>query len=83
MLLRVIERHMRLTGMSPSRFGREAMGDPAFVEDLRMGRKPRQTLDRVRKDLEDQSLPAGASPASDLTVMFCGAPPPSGEAMLR
>jgi hypothetical protein len=68
MLLRAIERHMRLTGMSPSRFGREAMGDPAFVEDLRTGRKPRQTtLDRVRKYLEDQSLPAGMGPASERT----------------
>jgi hypothetical protein len=68
MLLRAIERHMRLTGMSPSRFGREAMGDPAFVEDLRMGRKPRQaTLERVRKYLEDQSLLAGTGPASDRT----------------
>ena len=39
-LLRLIERHIRVTGMSPTRFGREVVGDPRFVHDLRRGREP-------------------------------------------
>jgi hypothetical protein len=61
MLLRAIERHMRLTRMAPSRFGREAMGDPGFVEGLRNGRTPRQsTVARVTRYLEDQAVSRGA-----------------------
>ncbi|WP_076071232.1 hypothetical protein [Sphingomonas montana] len=47
-LLSTIERHLRRTGLPPTRFGREAVGDPRFVMDLRRGREPRQrTIDRV------------------------------------
>ena len=47
-LLRTIERFLRATGMPATKFGREAMGDPRFVLDLRNGRDPRQvTVDRV------------------------------------
>lgn len=37
-LLTRIERHLRRTGLSATRFGREAAGDPRFVFDLRNGR---------------------------------------------
>ncbi len=40
LLLRV-ERHLREGAVAPSRFGREAAGDPRFVFDLRRGREPR------------------------------------------
>jgi hypothetical protein len=40
-LLRRIERHLRQSGMTPTRFGREAVNDPRFVQDLRAGREPR------------------------------------------
>lgn len=40
-LLHMIESHLRQTGISPSRFGRQVMGDPRFVHDLRNGRQPR------------------------------------------
>lgn len=40
-LLRKIERHLRATGTPPTRFGREATGDPRLVGDLRRGREPR------------------------------------------
>ena len=40
-LLSTIERYLRRTGMKPTRFGREAIGDPRFVPDLRRGREPR------------------------------------------
>ncbi|HEV2747548.1 MAG TPA: hypothetical protein VGW34_09660 [Allosphingosinicella sp.] len=40
-LLPRIERYLRRSGMSAATFGREAMGDPRFVRDLRNGREPR------------------------------------------
>jgi hypothetical protein len=40
-LLVTIERHLRRRAVPPSRFGREATGDPRFVFDLRRGREPR------------------------------------------
>ena len=37
----------------PTRFGRDVVGDPRFVFDLRKGREPRpQTVARVRAYLE-------------------------------
>ena len=47
-LLRRIERFLRTSGISPTRFGREAVRDPKFVADLRAGRHPRAaTVRRV------------------------------------
>jgi len=52
-LLRSIEQHLRQTGTAPTRFGRDAVGDPRFVEDLRRGREPRgSTEQRVRAYLD-------------------------------
>jgi hypothetical protein len=52
-LLRRIERYLRETETPPTRFGREAVGDPRFVFDLRLGREPRiQTIRRVRAFLD-------------------------------
>lgn len=54
-LLRQIERHLRATGIKPTRFGREAVHDPRFVFDLRLGREPRaETEQRVRAFLAAQ-----------------------------
>lgn len=39
-ILRRIERHLQDTGAYPTRFGREALGDPRLVADLRKGRQP-------------------------------------------
>jgi hypothetical protein len=39
-LLFVIERFLRETGMAATRFGRDAVQDPRFVLDLRLGREP-------------------------------------------
>jgi len=63
-LLRAVEQHLRRTGTSPTRFGREAVGDPRFVVDLCNGREPRErTEERVRAYLraveERQSSAAG------------------------
>ena len=39
-LLRAIERHLSKTGTKAAPFGREAVGDPRLVFDLRRGREP-------------------------------------------
>lgn len=52
-LLRRIERHLQSSGTAPTRFGREAVGDPRFVLDLRNGRAPRPaTIARVEAHLQ-------------------------------
>jgi hypothetical protein len=52
-LLREVEKFLRRNGTPPTRFGREAVGDPRFVFDLRNGRDPRpQTVERVLAYLE-------------------------------
>ncbi|MEG3155151.1 hypothetical protein [Sphingomonas sp. RB1R13] len=39
--------------MPPTRFGRESVGDPRFVFDLRSGREPRQaTISKVLRYLD-------------------------------
>ena len=52
-LLREVEKFLRHHDTPPTRFGREALGDPRFVFDLRNGRDPRpQTVERVLAYLE-------------------------------
>ena len=47
-LLDRIECHLRESRMSATRFGRRAVGDPRFVLDLRLGRRPRRrTIEKV------------------------------------
>ncbi len=47
-LLAAIERYLRDSGVTASRFGRDALGDPGFVRWLRRGREPRdRTVQRV------------------------------------
>ena len=38
-----VEKFLRRTGMSATRFGRLAVNDPRFVLDLRNGREPRSS----------------------------------------
>jgi len=55
-LLDRIELHLKQTHMSATRFGRRAVGDPRFVLDLRMGRRPRRrTVEKVEKYLGETS----------------------------
>jgi len=52
-LLRDVEKFLRRSETAPTRFGRDAVGDPRFVFDLRNGRDPRpQTEERVRAYIE-------------------------------
>ena len=47
-LLEQVEAYLARNGMPPSTFGRMALGDPRFVDDLRSGRRPRpETQERV------------------------------------
>jgi hypothetical protein len=53
-LLYRVERYLRRSGTTPTRFGREAVRDPRFVFDLRCGREPRPpTRDRVSNYLDE------------------------------
>lgn len=52
-LLREVEKFLNRSQTAPTRFGRDVVGDPRFVFDLREGREPRQTtVERVRAFLE-------------------------------
>lgn len=52
-LLDRIELHLKETHISATRFGRRAVGDPRFVLDLRLGRRPRRrTLEKVERYLQ-------------------------------
>jgi hypothetical protein len=53
-LLRDIERFLTRTGMDHTRFGKEALNDPAFVSRLRAGKDVRtRTVERIRKFIGD------------------------------
>lgn len=55
-LLDQIEGYLARTGTKASMFGRLAVGDPRFVQDLREGRRPRRkTQERVRQFLMEKS----------------------------
>lgn len=52
-LLRTVEKYLRESDTAPTRFGREVVGDPRFVFDLRKGRDPRpRTIMRVLAYME-------------------------------
>jgi hypothetical protein len=52
-LLREVEKFLKRSEVAPTRFGRDVVGDPRFVFDLRRGREPRaQTVARVRAFIE-------------------------------
>lgn len=56
-LLTRIERHLKITHMAATRFGRRAVGDPRFVLDLRAGRRPRlRTVQKVTWYLDQYDL---------------------------
>lgn len=52
-LLRNVEKYLKTSNVAPTRFGRDVVGDPRFVFDLRNGREPRPaTIQRVLRYLE-------------------------------
>lgn len=63
-LLDQIEGYLARSGTKASMFGRQAVGDPRFVQDLREGRRPRrETTQRVLNFLA--SIEGVASTRSD------------------
>lgn len=55
-LLDRIERHLKESHISATRFGRRAVGDPRFVIDLRAGRRPRRrTIEKVENYLDSRN----------------------------
>lgn len=66
-LLDRIEIHLIKHRISATRFGRRAVGDPRFVLDLRLGRRPRRrTLERLNAYLDRTE---GGSEGEGLTRM--------------
>ena len=57
-----VEAHLKRTKVSPSRFGKEAVGDPSFVFELRKGRSP--SLGKVNKIMAIIDAAAATDPAS-------------------
>ena len=58
-LQRRIEIYLQRSGTTATRFGREVLGDPRFVFDLRKGREPRSpTAARVSAWLDRQEARA-------------------------
>ena len=54
-----VEKFLKRTGVEPTIFGREALGDPSFVFDLRKGRSPSaRTMDKVREWMSAWKSPA-------------------------
>ena len=52
-ILREVEKFLNRSQTAPTRFGRDVVGDPRFVFDLRRGREPRpSTVERVRAFME-------------------------------
>jgi hypothetical protein len=57
--LKDIERFLKRTGMKPTAFGKEAVGDGNFVTDLREGRAPSLRLvERVNSYIRSHQEPA-------------------------
>lgn len=55
-LLEQIDAYLARTNTPPSKFGRMAVGDPRFVDDLRAGRRPRRkTEERVLQYLNSKA----------------------------
>ena len=54
-LMRRIERFLKQEHMAPTRFGREAVGDPRLISDIKNGRELRDaTIARIQAWLDEQ-----------------------------
>ena len=54
-LMRRIEKYMKREDMKPTRFGREAVGDPRLISDIKNGRELRDsTIARIQAWLDEQ-----------------------------
>lgn len=63
-LLTEVEGFIAFFGVPASRLGRGAVGDPAFVTGLRLGREPRRdTVQRVRAWMAQERVAAAGAAA--------------------
>lgn len=54
-----VEVYLDKSKLPPTTFGKQAVGDPQFVFDLRKGREPRsRTVDKVRAFMRERELAA-------------------------
>ena len=54
-LIRRIERFLAKADMKPTRFGRETVGDPRLISDIKNGRELRDaTIARIQAWLDEQ-----------------------------
>ena len=54
-LMRRIQHFLKQADMAPTRFGREAVGDPRLISDMKNGRELRDaTIARIQAWLESQ-----------------------------
>lgn len=61
-----IDAFLDRSGMTPTAFGRKAMGDPSFIPNLRSGRCPNmRTVSRIRTFITECDRAASASEAKD------------------
>ena len=66
-----IERHLAAQNIEPSAFGKQALGDPNFIFDLRKGRSPSaRTMDKVRAFMAGavSTAPAASTSAAIKTI---------------
>lgn len=60
-----IERFLATSGLEPTALGKQALGDPNFVFDLRKGRSPStRTMDKVKTWIAAQASPARPNKAA-------------------
>jgi hypothetical protein len=63
-----IERHLATKNIEASAFGKQALGDPNFVFDLKKGRSPStRTMDKVRAFMAAANQPKAATTAPGTT----------------
>jgi len=61
-----IEAFLAAHKLDPTSLGKQALGDPSFVFDLRKGRSPStRTIDKVRGWIRTQAEPAGQTASAD------------------
>ncbi len=70
--LNTILRFCEDNSMAPTRFGREAVGDPRLVIDMRNGREPTpRVAERVRAFIAGEAVPAPKpKPRQSRTVIY-------------
>ena len=69
-VVRVVEKFLRSSGMAPTRFGRNAVGDPRLVFDMRKGRELRpETAARVLAYVRSASMTRNAGEGSHIDAV--------------